>query len=220
MDRKIQFASDEYYHLYARGIEKKEIFRNTSDYWRFLMLLYVANSDKTIHLSDYSLDQLSKIFSLPRNNTLIDIGAYCLMPNHWHLLVKAKSDSGVSLFMRKLLTGYSMFFNKKYDRTGGLFERPFKARHINDDDYLNYLLAYIHLNPIKIKDPDSWSGKRIKNPKLADDFLNNYRFSSYSFYCAEDRPENPIIQKNIFPESSLKPDDFKELIKNWVNFDY
>jgi len=178
MDRKIQFASDEYYHLYARGIEKKEIFRNTSDYWRFLMLLYVANSDKTIHLSDYSLDQLSKIFSLPRNNTLIDIGAYCLMPNHWHLLVKAKSDSGVSLFMRKLLTGYSMFFNKKYDRTGGLFERPFKARHINDDDYLNYLLAYIHLNPIKIKDPDSWSGKRIKNPKLADDFLNNYRFSS------------------------------------------
>jgi len=219
MNRSIEFSPDEYYHLYARGIEKRKIFSDSSDYRRFLMLLYVANGTEAIHLSDYKLKQPIRIFSLPKGKTLVDIGAYCLMPNHWHLLVRSKSGSGISLFVQKLLTGYSMYFNKKNDRTGGLFQRPFKAKIVDDDRYMRYLFAYIHLNPIKIADPDGWGGKKIKNKEKASDFLEKYRFSSYQFYQGQKRPEDSILEISEFPKYFVGEADFGRFLNEWINFD-
>ncbi|MBI2482059.1 MAG: transposase [Candidatus Vogelbacteria bacterium] len=123
MARKLEFSPDEYYHLYTRGTNRREIFLDDNDHLRFILLLYTTNAKKVIHLSDHWRQEqtdLKKVFNLDRGSTLVDIGAYCLMPNHFHLLVKEKSEQGISIFVQKLMTGYSMYFNKKYQQTGSI----------------------------------------------------------------------------------------------------
>ena len=112
--RKQSFAISEYYHLYNRGVEKRKIFLDKRDYLHFLYLMYVCNTIKNIKTRDLGND-------FDREETIVSIGAYCLMPNHFHILVKEKTNNGISLFMRKLLTAYAMYFNVKYKRTGRLY---------------------------------------------------------------------------------------------------
>ena len=109
-NRKVSFAEGEYYHIYNRGTNKMPIFLDKNDYSRFIQSLFVLNSDSGIKFSDISPGYT---WTFDRGNTLTDIGAYCLMPNHFHLLVRAKNDTNVSVFMQKLMTSYSMYFNKK-----------------------------------------------------------------------------------------------------------
>src|SRR3989344_5942831 len=141
--RKQSFVAGEYYHLYNRGTEKRIIFLDEKDYERFLFLMYICNSIKSIILRD--VDE-----NFERGETIVDIGAYCLMPNHFHILAYEKMEGGISQYMRKLLTAYSMYFNKKYKRTGKLYSGVFKSIHANSDRYLKYLYSYIHLNPAKL----------------------------------------------------------------------
>lgn len=219
MQRPFDFSSHEIYHIYQRGNEKRKIFLDPRDHLRFLMLLYVCNTETSIHLSDHNTKQWKTVFELKKPDSLVEIVAYCLMPNHFHLLIYEKKQGGISRFMQKLTTGYSMYFNKKYQRTGGLFERPFKAKHVADDDYLKYLFAYIHLNPVKIKDETSWNGKRIAKPETAKVFLDTYRFSSYGFYLKQSRPENIIIGPTTFDKYFPVNTDFNDLITEWINFE-
>src|SRR3989339_706195 len=116
--RKQSFAPGEYYHLYNRGTEKRIIFLDEQDYHHFLFLMYICNTTKSIELRNIGE-------SFDRGKTIVDIGAFCLMPNHFHILVREKIESKTSTYMRKLLTGYSMYFNKKYKRTGKLYEGVF-----------------------------------------------------------------------------------------------
>lgn len=222
MNRKFSFSVDEYYHLYQRGTNREQVFSDDYDRLRLLTLLYVCNTTKVIHLSDYwrkSKTDFVAIFNLDRHETIIDIGAYCLMPNHFHLLVKEKEENGISDFMKKLTTGYSMYFNKKNNRTGAVFEKPFKAQHVADDRYLEYLFAYIHLNPVKIKDPNGWGGKKIAQPAQAEKFLNEYRFSSYQYYLGKKRPEDRILNPQVFPDYFLEPNSFNSFITDWLTID-
>ncbi len=219
MDRKFNFAPDEYYHLYQRGVEKRKIFLDHGDYWRFLALLYLANADPVLHLSDFTSGDKKAIFSKPRSKLLVAIGAYCLMPNHFHLLVRATNNDGISKFMQKLITGYTMYFNKRYGRTGALFGGTFKAEHADDDVYLRYLYAYIHLNPVKISDPEAWAGKRIDDPQEAKKFLSSYRYSSYQFYNhgnGGSRIEDGILSPSLFPEYFSEERDFADFINDWM----
>lgn len=146
--RSVTFAADETYHVFNRGNNKSAIFKLPSDYERFLQLLYLANTSTSFNVRNV-LQQHDSVFSIPRPDTLIRIHAACLMPNHFHLLVTPLSDHGLSTFMLKLGTSYSMYFNKRHDRTGALFEGRFKARHIDDDRYQKYIFTYIHLNPVR-----------------------------------------------------------------------
>src|SRR3989344_1887720 len=171
MQRKTKFVIGEFYHIYNRGVEKRIIFPNISDYKRFLALLYLANSNEIIQFrNDFSRTFLEKIFEKDRGEPLVAIGAYCLMPNHFHLLLTPLVEGGISKFMLKLQTGYSMYFNIKNEREGSLFQGTYKATHAQDDEYLKYLYAYIHLNPAKLKDKE-WKIKgahdlsRLKNLK-------------------------------------------------------
>src|SRR3989338_2657209 len=123
MNRKFQFSVGEFYHLYNRGSNKMPIFLDDSYKKRFIKLLFVCNSKKPVvfkTIQGLPLDEID------RGETLVDIGSYCLMPNHFHLLIREKMENGISLFMEKLSTAYSMYFNKKNERTGGLFEGTFK----------------------------------------------------------------------------------------------
>lgn len=205
--------------MYARGNDRKKIFLDEKDRLRFLVLLYVTNNQEVIHLSDYLGKNLTRFFTRPRKNRFVDIGAYCLMPNHFHLLIRARDDGGTSSFMLKLMTAYSMYFNKKHQKTGGLFERPFKAQHVSSDTHLKYLFAYVHLNPVKIHDPANWGQKIIPNPKKARDFLNNYPFSSAQHYFGKPRLEDAILNKESFPEYFQNPGEFSEWVYDWISYD-
>ena len=219
MTRKFTFAPDEYYHLYNRGNDKRKTFLDHRDYIRFLASLYLGNSRQVIHPSDWPGKNIENVFqavSIKLPNRLIDIGAYCLMPNHFHLLVREKEDNGITHFMQKLQTGYSMYFNKKYERSGSLFESRFKARHVDNDRYLNYLLAYIHLNPVKIVDPKDWESKTIRNKAAAKKFLNDYEYSSYHHYTGSPRTHNNLLSTNAFPDYFNKHQSFDDFLDEWL----
>lgn len=215
MERKFKFSVDEFYHAYGRGSNKSVIFLDDSDRKRFLKLLYLCNTPTPVVFKTVQGVPLDKI---KRDDTLVDIGAYCLMPNHFHLLLKEKEDGGISHFLEKLLTAYSMYFNKKYGRTGSLFERPFKATHADTDEYLKYLFAYIHLNPVKIIDSE-WKENGISDHAKVKEYLAEYRLSSYLDYVGgQKREEGLILNKPAFPEHFSDFKEFDEFINEWLNY--
>ncbi|MEA1929689.1 MAG: transposase [Patescibacteria group bacterium] len=219
MTRRFKFAPGEYYHIYNRGNDRRSIFLSGKDRDRFLALLYVCNSGEVLHLSDYPQTSLLKLLSLPRSSVLADIGAYCLMPNHFHLLVRENEEGGISRLMQKLLTAYTMYFNRKHQHTGSLFEGRFRARHVSDDRHLQYLFAYIHLNPVKVRDPDNWEKKTILDTDEAVRFLNTYPYSSFLDYLGRNRGEGAIINPSAFPEYFSVPSDFSDFVQDWMSFD-
>lgn len=220
MKRKSAFSVGEYYHIYNRGTEKRNIFLDKADYLRFTVLLYIANNTDAMHISNlkYQGRSLMGILSIDKKDSLVDIGAYCLMPNHFHLLVKEKTEDGISKFMKKISTGYSMYFNKRYNRMGNLFQGVFKAIHSDSDEYLKYLFAYIHLNPIKLMEPN-WKETGIKNKNEAQLFLRGHSFSSYLDYkIGDNRSESKIINKSVFPNYFSLQKDFDNLINDWLSY--
>ncbi len=149
MSRNLTFSVGEYYHLYNRGVEKRIIFNTEFDYLRFQLLLLLVNDERPVEvhqlLRDYTIPELIKQERQP----LVSIVSFCLMPNHYHLILKETTESGISKFMHKLGTGYTLYFNDKNDRSGSLFQGTYKAKYIEDDRYLKYLFEYIHLNPVR-----------------------------------------------------------------------
>ncbi len=218
MSRNFTFAEGEYYHCYSRGVEKRKIFLDKNDYKRFITLLFVCNSIDKIHLSDHQKKTFQEIFNIPRADSLVDIGVYCLMPNHFHLLLMEKMKGGISLFMQKLMTAYIMYFNKKYNRAGSLFESSYKARRINGNRYLKYLFSYIHLNPIKIINP-KWKENKIGNILETKKYLREYSYSSYLDYVQEDRPQKIILNQDVFPNYFNNKEEFEREIFDWLKYD-
>ncbi len=207
--RRQPFIESEYYHLYNRGIDKKIIFLDKEDYNHFLYLMYVCNTIKSIKLRD-----LGKNFD--RGEVVVYIGAYCLMANHFHILVRAKDDLGVSRYMSKLLTAYAMYFNKKYSRTGRLFANTFKSSHINNNVYFKYIYAYIHLNPAKLIDPH-WKNKSNKSKIKLLKFIFDYPYSSLSEYLNLNIKNKKYITNLIqFPDYFINPLDHKKDLFEWL----
>ena len=191
-----------------------------NDYQRFVTLLFLANSEERAHLSNVgyrfrSFLELSRM--LKDRKTLVSIGAYCLMPNHFHLLVKEKTDGGISKFMKKLLTGYAMYFNKKYTHSGVLFQGRFKSSHVGEDEYLKYLFAYIHLNPVKLIDPN-WKENSIIDRTQAKVFLSQYRFSSMEDYLGDGRDQEIILEKQAFPDYFSEKNSFEKFVDLWLAY--
>lgn len=214
MNRKFDFSIGEYYHIYNRGTDKRTIFLDDEDSQRFLKLLYLCNSQKNIVFRDISINDA---YEYERADTLVDVGAYCLMLNHFHILVREKIENGSSLFMQKLLTAYTMYFNTKYKRTGGLYEGTFRATHANNDEYLKYLFAYIHLNPVKIIDP-LWKDNGISDRTAAKEYLSKYTYSSYPEYLGILRKEWKILNRVAFPEYFADQRAFGDFVGEWLIF--
>ncbi|MDB5266870.1 MAG: hypothetical protein JWN89_685 [Parcubacteria group bacterium] len=209
------FSINEYYHLYSRGVDKRVIFLNDEDRKRFIRLLYLCNNEAPVV---YKITQHKNLTDIPRKKKLVSIGAYCLMPNHFHLLVKETEEGGIAKFMSKLLTAYSSYFNKRYERTGTLFGSGFKASHLDSDEYLRYMFAYIHLNPLKLFDPE-WKARKIES-EPAKKFLESYSFSSHFDYLERDREEKHILDTEAFPSYFIGSKDFKRQMYEWLNFDF
>lgn len=161
------FAEDSYYHVYNRGVEKRNIFLDDHDFRMFLHLLKLYLSpptkDNTKRLTRNNLVRPRPVKSIHQEIELI---AFCLMPNHFHLLLKQVDRTGMTRLMRKLATAYVMYFNDKYNRVGTLFEGIYKAALIDSEYYLLHLSRYLHLNP----------------SELTRNNLVNYPYSSYPYY--------------------------------------
>lgn len=223
MQRRMSFAINNFYHVFNRGVEKRKIFLNTKGYERFLKLLFFCNGDTPIvvkNLFRQGFYQGPSLEKFERGNQLVNIGAYCLMPNHFHLLLRERTENGITNFMRKLCTAYSMYFNKRNDRVGSLFQGRFGAQHLNQDIYLKYIFAYIHLNPVKLMN-SSWKEegyfKNFKNLNAADLFLKDYPWSSYyAFVTGENKYH--ILDGEAFPKYFENIKEFDDFIKDWLNF--
>jgi len=215
--RSVIFAKDEYYHIYNRGNGKREIFHDAEDYNRLAGLLYACNQEG--NFSSKSLSKTEGLFQAKVVNPIVAIGAYCIMPNHFHLIVTELGTGGISRFMQKVSTAYAMYYNKKYKRTGVLFEGKFKAKHCDSDEYLKYLFSYIHLNPVKLIDP-RWKEVGIKNKEESIHYLKNYIHSSFLDYMGEESPRNKVINRALFPEYFPNKEMFLQEIFNWMDFGY
>lgn len=219
MNRKTPFVGGEFYHVYNRGTDKRVIFTNEYDYRRFLTLLYLCNSDQSVDI-DKKLREgptFPELIGIERGETIVSIGAYCLMPNHFHILLTEQTDGGISSFMRKLSTAYSMYFNKKYGRSGALFEGKFKAKHVGADEYLKYLFSYIHLNPVKMFQPD-WKEHGIRDLASTQKYLRTFPYSSYLDYIGENRKESDILHKNPFPDYFRERGSFDQFVEDWITY--
>lgn len=157
------------------------------------------------------------LYSIETKDHLVSIGAYVFMPNHFHILLTEKLEGGISKFMQKVLTAYAMYYNKKYGRTGGLFEGKFKSEHSGTDRYLKYLFSYIHLNPVKLIQKD-WKERGLKNKKEAFEFLRNYEYSSFVDYVGESRKEGKILNKKAFPNYFPDKKNFISEIVSWLSY--
>lgn len=212
MYRKTPFAEEEHYHIYSRGVEKRKIFLNTKDYARFVALLYIMNQDAPFRMDNFlqaHKNNLKEIFKEKRNKTLVSILGYCLMPNHFHLILYEHTEEGITKFMGKLLTAYSMYFNTKYERSGSLFTHPFRSENINRESQYLYIFSYLHLNPLSLIEK-KWKEDGVKDKKEARKFLDKYQFSSYKDFINQERPEIAIIDYTRIPDYIKNVDlDFK-----------
>lgn len=128
-----------FYHVYNRGIDKRKIFMDDQDYAVFLNIMK-RHLDVTP-----SFDSFGREYD--RFEDTLELTAFCLMPNHFHLLIFQDDPEAMTKFMRKIATAYSVYFNNKYKRSGRLFQGPYRASRITTDSYLIHITRYIHLNP-------------------------------------------------------------------------
>lgn len=223
MARNIVFTKGEFYHLYNRGTDKRTTFERDSDYKRFCLLLYLCNGTNSFHFErlpnwrgSTSAELIDAVFR-DIQEPIVAIGAYCLMPNHFHLLVREISEGGISTFMHKLSTAYTMYFNRKNERTGSLFQGRFKAQHADSDIYLKYLFSYIHLNPVKLIEPQ-WKTQEIGAREHVKKFLNSYPYSSYFDYINIAREFSKILNQKEFPDYFPNASTAQEAIYDWISY--
>jgi len=221
--RRIKFVKGGIYHIFNRGVEKRTIFQNDSDKWRFLQDLYLFN-DKEVSTNllwkmEHKEGKLNfrtlKDF-LDKNQLerkpLVKIMADCLMPNHFHLILEEIEENGISNFMHKIGTGYASYFNKKYERTGSFFQGPFKAVLVDKDLYLQYLLIYLNvINPGQLIEP------KLKEEGVSDldaimKFADNYLWSTHKEYLGE--RDSVIIDKGELGKFFPEPEKYCEFARD------
>ena len=216
MLRETPLVEGETYHIFNRGAHKQDIFLRPADYDRFTLLLYVSNSSKKVHLGNLLEKHKGPSFmdvytEEVVDKALVDIFAYALMPNHFHIVVRQKTDDGISLFMKKMATAYAMYFNAVNNHTGVVFQGRFQSRHIDSEAYHRWIFSYVHLNPVDLIE-SGWKENGIRDHEAIREFIENYRYSSYVDYCNTKRSER-IILSDEAPAFLKKTRDLDEMLK-------
>lgn len=223
-----QFVNNEIYHITLRGIDDNLIFKNVDDYYRGIFSIYEFNTTTLTTIRERRRAR-TRLKQACRGRTpvnisnevdvrdkLVEVLAFCFMPNHIHLLARQVKNKGVSKFMQKVGTGYGGYFNLKYSRKGHVFQNKFFAVHIEDDDQLKIVFAYIHANPISLMEPN-WKEKGIKNSNKAIKFLENYKWSSYSDYIGKNNFSS-VTEREFILEAMNNIKGCKKFIKNWIEY--
>ncbi len=154
------------------------------DYARFVHDLYEFNDVRNSENVKYHMKNKGLRNPYFDRERLVDIHGWCLMKNHYHLLVSECVEGGVAKFSKKLNIGYANYFNERYKRSGSLFQGRTKKKHINKDAYFLHILNYIHFNPLDyFSGAEEWRAMRIADVAMAIEYLKEYKWSSYSDYC-------------------------------------
>lgn len=194
--QRIPIELESFHHVYNRGTEKRDVFLCDEDYKMFLKYLYLLNDRDVESPAKLLRDHGNDVGKEDDHKPLVAIVAYCLMPNHFHLLLHEIHEGGISKFMQRLGTAYTMYFNEKYERSGALFQGCFKSKLITDEEYLLGVIDYIHLNPCEL-----WKNSPLKK------VLQTYQYSSARAY--EDRlAKNKILNIEVLQEYTDIPKDY------------
>jgi len=223
--KRPQLANGEIYHIVIRTMEGLKLFRNEKDYLRMIHDLFVFNNRvstsssyrNTINKSGLDPDLLPRKNQI-RRRLLVEILAFCLMPNHVHLLVRQLQDNGISKFMQKIGAGYGGYYNKKYKRNGHLFQGKYRIVHIKNDKQLITIFVYIHTNPTAILVP-YWKERGIKGRDLKKiiKFLENYRWSSYSNYLGN-KIFPSVTSREFLTETVGGIKGARRFVNDWLQF--
>ena len=209
-------------HVLNRGVDKRDIFMNERDRFRFVHDLFEFNDEapasEIVNINyffkkDYSVIARPNVERRPRER-LVDILAFCLMPNHYHLMLREKIAGGITRFMKKLNMGYARYFNEKYKRSGALFQGRFKSVIVTNQAHFTFLPYYIHLNPLDLATPE-WRERSLKNFKKAWNFLNNYRWSSHLDYCGQKNFPS-VTQRNFLTSFFEGSKQYENSIREWL----
>lgn len=206
--RKTIFATNHIYHIYNRGVNKRLIFLNKRDYTRLLDLTnYYRFLNCPIKFSYFKKLSLAERGNILENlekesKRLVDILAFCFMPNHFHFLLKQLTDKGTSKFIAKITNGFSHYFNIRNDRSGHLFQGNFGAVRIEDDEQYLHVSRYIHLNPV--------SAYLIEAKDLA-----SYEYSSYPEYIG--RRSGFTNTKEILSYFK-KPAEYEKFVNDHIDY--
>lgn len=211
--KRPQFHENNIYHIYNRGVEKRPIFLDEKDYRRFVYGLYEFNDEQpasNIHRLSLNSLSLFEVGLQTKKKPLIEILAFCLMPNHYHLMIRALNEKGVTEFMRKLGTGYTNYFNLKYQRVGPLFQGKFKAILLEHEAHFTHLPYYIHLNPIEL-----YESSKKQSKGTVFDFLRSYRWSSHLDYLGTEHT-SAVIRKDFLLEYIGGPRQYEKNVREMV----
>jgi len=178
----------------TRGIEKRKIFLDKKDYLRFIHDLYEFNDENAAENSSVVFLRQCKDVTRPyigrkterrtERKLLVDLLAFTLMPNHYHLMLMIENRDKLTLFMRKLNGGYARYFNERYKRKGHLFENKFTSVLVKNEAHFIHLPYYIHCNPLDMVMPE-WRSRKLRDYEKALEFLENYRWSSHADYVGK-----------------------------------
>lgn len=178
----------EIFHIVNRGVDKRTIFLDDKDYFRFIHDLFEFNNEQIIGTTFRLFTKMNDIgcrtFERKPRKLLVDILAFCLMPNHYHLLVSPRMRDGIPKFMQKVNMGYAKYFNTKYEREGALFQGKYKGVRVQRDEHFTHLPYYIHFNPLDLKFPE-WRERKLRSYRDAIKFLESYRWSSHLDYLGK-----------------------------------
>ncbi|MBI3632601.1 MAG: transposase [Candidatus Vogelbacteria bacterium] len=199
---RVSIELESFHHVYNRGTDRRIIFNDTEDYKRFVLYLDVVN-DTEIQCPAHMAIALRKESRPISTDKLVNLVAFCLMPNHFHLLIQERVSGGISKFMQRLGTAYTMYFNEKDERSGALFQGRFKSKLIDSESYLLRVVDYIHLNPRDL--PGS---------------LRAYEWSSYHYYCGKNK-FGYLLQVNTLDEFTRleRGEKYHKWLKSQNNFD-
>lgn len=217
-------VTGEIYHIVIRAIEGIKLFRDQRDYFRMIHDLFEFNNEKSTpsYYREEQKQTRSDLVGFGKRyrgrKCLLEILAFCLMPNHVHLLVRQLKGNGISRFMQKIGAGYGGYYNKKYCRSGHLFQGKYKIVHIKDDKQLITVFVYIHTNPVAILVP-KWKENGIKDRELQEviEFIENYHWSSYSDYLG--KKNFPSVTNREFLINELGgTKEAQRFVNDWLQF--
>lgn len=205
--RKTLFVPGEFYHIYNRGNDKKNIFLREADYARFLFLILFFQAKVPLwNISRYVQHYVKhRVFNINTDimqriteGRHIDLVSFTFMPNHFHLLLYERNERGISAYMQRVLDAYTKYFNAKHEKSGHLFQGPFHAVHIETNEQLLYTSAYIHRNQRSLS---QWTNKE-----------HLYPWSSYGDYGGENRWDTLLASHRILEQFST-PADYRQFVE-------
>src|SRR3989344_614939 len=179
---------EEFFHVLNRGVDKRKVFMSSADYARFIHDMWEFNDTHHAYNAGRKIEDKPCMIDVRRQSyakeRFVRVPFFCLMGNHYHLLLSPIVENGVALFMKKLNGGYAKYFNEKYERVGALWQGKYKSVPIETDRHFLYIPYYIHFNALDLYAPE-WRKQRVASPKKAEAFLKNYRWSSHLDYAGE-----------------------------------